>query len=82
MIAVLVAMFVLPQFWPNDEGDKITYTEFIALVQDGKVSEVTINNSNGRISGTTTDKDEFYTTGGGQRGLSEDDEKLLKTFDV
>ena len=33
MVAVLVAMFVLPRFWPTEDGDELTYTEFIALVE-------------------------------------------------
>ena len=82
MIAVLVAMFVLPQFWPNDDGDKLTYKEFIALVEDGKVDTVTINNATGRISGEDKDGNSFYTTGGGPRGISETDENTLNTFGV
>src|SRR5215210_89032 len=82
MFAVLLAMFVLPQFWPSDSGDKLDYTEFIAMVKDGKVDSVTINNSTGRITGETTDGDTFYTTGGGQRGLSEDDERTLNSYGV
>src|SRR5688500_434974 len=75
MIAVLVAMIVLPQFWPSDEGDKVPYTEFIAMVEAGKVDNVTINNATGRISGETKDGDSFSTTGGGPRGISEADEE-------
>src|SRR5687767_7891945 len=73
IVAVLVAMFILPQFWPNNEGDKISYTQFIEMVNSGEVDKVTINNSSGRITGETKDGDSFYTTGGGERGLSEAD---------
>ncbi len=78
MIAVLVAMFVLPRFWPSDEGEQLTYTEFIALVERGDVKSVVVNNTNNRISGELDNGDTFTTTGGGQRGLSEADEELLR----
>ncbi|MFN8022695.1 MAG: ATP-dependent zinc metalloprotease FtsH [Acidimicrobiales bacterium] len=78
MIAVLVAMFVLPRFWPTDSGDQLTYTEFIQLVERGDVKSVTINNTNNKISGELDNGDTFTTTGGGQRGLSETDEALLR----
>jgi cell division protease FtsH len=78
MIAVLVAMFVLPRFWPTEEGDQLTYTEFIALVQRGDVKSVVVNNTNNRITGELDNGDSFTATGGGQRGLSENDEDLLR----
>jgi len=82
MGAVLLAMFVLPSLWPSDEGEKVTYTEFIAMVEAGDVEQATINNSTGRIGFETKDGDTFFTTGGGQRGISEADEEKLNTFDV
>ncbi|MCB1000506.1 MAG: ATP-dependent metallopeptidase FtsH/Yme1/Tma family protein, partial [Acidimicrobiales bacterium] len=78
MIAVLVAMFVLPRFWPSEEGDQLTYTEFIALVESGDVKSVVVNNTNNRITGELDNGDNFTATGGGQRGLSEADEALLR----
>jgi len=82
MIAVIVAMFVLPQLWPSDDGEKLTYTEFIDRVERGDVRSVTINNSNGRITGELDDGTEFHTTGGGDRGISEADEATLIANDV
>ncbi len=82
MIAVLVAMFVLPRFWPSDEGTALTYSEFITSVRDGDVKSVTINNTNNKITGEFDDGTEFTTTGGGQRGLSEADEALLNDSGV
>ena len=80
MIAVLVAMFVLPQLWPTDEGKKLTYTEFIDQVKAGRVDNISINNTTGKISGEFTDAaggGKFTSTGGGERGLLETDEALL-----
>ena len=82
MVAVIVAMFILPRFWPTDEGEQLTYTEFISAVNDGNVKTVTINNTNNRITGEFDDGTMFTTTGGGQRGLSEVDEVLLNEQNV
>jgi len=85
LIAVLVAMFVLPQLFKTDDGDKLTYSEFITQVTDGRVEKVSINNTSGKITGTFTDAaggGQFVTTGGGERGLSQDDEKLLNAKGV
>ena len=78
MIAVLAAMFVLPRFWPSNEGKELSYTEFLTLVNKGEVKSVVINNASNKITGQTVAGDEFTTTGGGQRGLSEADEAVLK----
>jgi cell division protease FtsH len=82
LIAVLVAMFVLPRFWPSDDGEKLTYTEFMTLVDKGEVKSVVINNSSDKITGKTSRGTEFTTTGGGARGLSEADEAELKAKGV
>jgi len=73
---------LVPSLWPRDSGDKIEYSQFIQDVTAGKVESVEINNSNGTIHGTFTDGTEFVTTGGGDRGLSEPDELLLKEHGV
>jgi cell division protease FtsH len=75
-------MFVLPRLWPTNEGDKVTYSEFLALVEDGQVQSVEINNSTNKITGETVDGETFTTTGGGERGLSEADEAALKAQGV
>ncbi len=82
MIAVIIAMFVLPRFWPNNAGEQLTYTEFITAVQSGDVKSVTVNNTSNQITGEFDDGTAFTTTGGGQRGLSEADEALLREQDV
>ncbi len=54
----------------------MTYTEFLDLVQSGKVSSVEINNLSNTISGKMSDGSEFITTGAAS--LSDADEQLLK----
>ncbi|MGD9999177.1 MAG: ATP-dependent zinc metalloprotease FtsH [Ilumatobacteraceae bacterium] len=82
LIAVLVAMFVLPRFWPSDDGEKLSYGEFIELADKGEVKSIVINNSSGKISGETKSGTEFTATGGGERGLLPEDELDLRAKGV
>jgi cell division protease FtsH len=82
LIIVLAAMFVLPRVWPTDEGDQLTYSEFMTLVDQGQVKSVEINNATNKITGELDNGDTFTTTGGGERGLSEADEATLRANDV
>jgi cell division protease FtsH len=77
LAALILATVLVPNLMGGDDGDSITYTEFIAEVEAGRVETVTINNSTGTIRGEFTDGRDFNTTGGGPRGLSEADEALL-----
>jgi cell division protease FtsH len=77
LAGLLLATILVPSLLPDDNGDELTYSEFIAAVEAGDVASIEINNSNGRISGEFEDGTEFTTTGGGDRGLSEADEALL-----
>lgn len=65
-IPVLVALLALSIFgsrlWPSNEGDKVPYNEFIALVESGKVESVDLNNQNLNITGTLIGGDKFRTT--------------------
>jgi cell division protease FtsH len=79
VLAGVVALALLvPSMWPRDEGDRITYTEFIELVRDGRVESVEINNSSGAIDGELANGDQFNTTGPGEGRLSEADEQVLR----
>jgi cell division protease FtsH len=82
MIGVLVATVILPQLLPNDDGDSITYSEFIEQITDGNVESITINNGTAAISGEFTDGTKFRTIGGGDRGMSEADEQLARELGV
>jgi cell division protease FtsH len=77
LAGLLLATVLVPSLLPDDNGDDLTYTEFIAAVEDGQVESVTINNQSGEIKGEFTDGTKFTSTGGGERGLSEADEALL-----
>jgi cell division protease FtsH len=77
LAGLLLATILVPTLLPGDDGESISYTEFIAAVDDGRVESVVINNGTGEIRGEFTDGTDFTTTGGGDRGVSESDEALL-----
>ena len=54
---VLVAL-VLPGLWPQQEGEKLTYTQFMTQVRAGEVESVVVNNSTNTISGTLDRRNE------------------------
>jgi cell division protease FtsH len=74
--AFAILLIVGPRLLSTTDADELTYTEFLALVEDGKVDKVSINNSTNEISGTLNNGREFTTTGAPL--LSDADEQLLK----
>ena len=78
--AFAVLLLIGPRLWPSTSADKLTYTEFLDLVREGKVDKVSINNSTNGISGKLTSGREFVTTGA--PNLSDADEALLKSKGV
>jgi cell division protease FtsH len=62
LVAVLVAMFVLPRVFTTDQGNKYTYSEFISLVDQGKVATANQNNATHTITGELTDGTKYHTS--------------------
>ncbi|NKB40321.1 MAG: ATP-dependent zinc metalloprotease FtsH [Ilumatobacter sp.] len=83
-IIALVALgaLLIPNFWPSNDGTSLSYTEFIAEVKDGNVAEIEVNKGSGKITGELTNGDSFNTTGGGEAGLFEGDQKFLEESGV
>src|SRR5918995_6508992 len=79
---VILLALLVPGLWPDDKGQKITYTEFMTQAREGNVESIVVNNSSNTISGTLDDGTQFTTTGGGDRSLSEADEAELRERDV
>ena len=73
-----IAIFFVPALMSGDDGDEMTYSEFIDLVNAGEVQSVQVETGTGKITGVLDDGTKFVTHGGGDRGLSEEDEILLK----
>ncbi|NDE69971.1 MAG: ATP-dependent metallopeptidase FtsH/Yme1/Tma family protein, partial [Actinobacteria bacterium] len=77
---VVILLIAGPRIWPTSTATKLTYTEFLDLVDQGQIKQVEINNLSNQISGTLKDGSEFVTTGA--VALSDADETLLKAKGV
>jgi cell division protease FtsH len=62
ILAVLVGLLLFNQLWPSDDGEKLSYTEFIAKVEVDQVAEFTLTNGSNTISGELSDGSKFHTT--------------------
>lgn len=80
IIGAVVVLAFGSQLFTQPTGEKLSYTEFLAQVRSGDVSEVTINNSTNIISGVLDNGSKFTTTGANT--LSDADEALLKQMGV
>jgi cell division protease FtsH len=80
LAAGVLALFVGPRLWPTQAATDLSYTEFLQMVEEGKVDSVTINNISNVISGELADGSRFTTTGA--TVLSDADEQLLKAKGV
>ena len=72
-IGIFLAIFLVPSLLSGDQGDEITYTEFIALVDAGDVNSIEVENGSLKITGELRDGSKFQTTGGGDSGLISND---------
>ncbi len=81
-IGIFLSIFLIPSLLSGDQGDEITYSEFIALVDAGKVDSIKIETDSGKITGQRNDGTKFVSNGGGDRGLSETDEALVDSRGV
>ena len=80
-MGILLTVFVVPSLMSGSDGEQITYREFIALVERGRVEQLEWENGTGKITGDLTDGSSFQTTGGAD-GPTETDETLLRANDV
>ena len=62
LLAVLVGTLLLNQVWSTDEGEKLSYTEFIAAVEADQVEKFTVTDGSNSISGELKDGTKFTTT--------------------
>lgn len=56
ILAVVVFLAFGSQLWDRSSGEEVTYTEFLALVDEDKVDNITINNSSNSITGDLKDE--------------------------
>ena len=79
----LTLMIVLSSsFAGGTSNEKISYSDFMAQVREGKVDTVEIDNTNGGISGELADGTEFRTTGPLDGGIPDADLTVLREQDV
>ena len=81
-IGIFLSIFLVPSLLSGDQGDEITYSEFIELVDAGKVSTVEVENGSLKITGELTDGTKFQSTGGGDSGLISDDAESIRAKGV
>ncbi len=62
LLAVLVGTLLINQVWPTDDGQKLSYTEFITAVQKDQVAKFTVTDGSNAISGELEDGTKFTTT--------------------
>ncbi|MCE9623801.1 MAG: ATP-dependent zinc metalloprotease FtsH [Actinomycetia bacterium] len=62
LLAVLVGTLLLNQVWPSDEGEKLSYSEFITAVEKDEVVKFTVTDGSNSISGELDDGTKFTTT--------------------
>ena len=62
LLAVLIGTLLLNQVWPSDEGEKLSYTEFIAAIEDDQVVKFTVTDGSNSIAGELKDETHFTTT--------------------
>src|SRR5690349_16436262 len=82
LVGVIAASFVLTTFIGGDDGESITYADFMDQVGEGHVESISFDNSNAKISGTLDDGTEFTTTGPLESGIPDDDLRTLQANDV
>ena len=62
LLAVLVGTLLLNQVWPSDDGEKLSYSEFITAVENDQVAKFTVTDGSNSISGELEDGTKFTTT--------------------
>jgi cell division protease FtsH len=63
LLALVLAALVLPSLFNSTPHKSLSYTQFVQDVSAGKISSVTINNTDGHITGELTNHQAFALTG-------------------
>jgi cell division protease FtsH len=79
---VILASFLLTTLVGGDEGNEISYEEFIQQAGEGQVASITFDNTNAKITGELDDGTEFTTTGPLEGGIPQEDLATLRANDV
>jgi cell division protease FtsH len=82
LLGLTLVVIVLPSLLSTGTTDKLAYSDFMAQVRSGDVASVTVDNTNGAITGELDSGKEFHTTGPLDGGLPDADLVTLKNQDV
>jgi cell division protease FtsH len=63
VVGLLITLLAAASAISTDDSEEITYTQFLAQVQDDRVESIEYDNTNARIVGTWTSGEQFRTTG-------------------
>jgi cell division protease FtsH len=63
LLAVIAGALLLPSLMGSQQGDAISYGQFLDDLRSDQVAEATFQNTDGNISGELTDGTRFTTTG-------------------
>src|SRR2546421_11072012 len=63
LVALLVAVIVLPQLIPAEKKNELAYGDFISKVDSKQVKTARLNNDSGKISGTLADGKSYAVSG-------------------
>jgi cell division protease FtsH len=75
-LGLLLAVLVVPNLLRGPSGDELSYTEFVARAQEGRVESIDVDTTNGHITGETETGESFRTTT--DLPISDDDKQLLR----
>jgi len=76
-VGLFLVLVLVPTLTSTNNGDEISYSEFITLVENGDVAKAEWENETGKITGEQQNGDKFTTTGQAS-GPSDADEALIR----
>ncbi|MDW3216462.1 MAG: ATP-dependent zinc metalloprotease FtsH [Ilumatobacteraceae bacterium] len=77
-IGVFLAIFLVPSLLSGDEGEEVSFSDFIDNVAAGEVANAEWENGTGKITGELTDGTKFVTVGSAD-GPNDAQTELLKS---
>ncbi len=80
-IGVFLAIFLVPSLLSGDEGEDVSFSDFMDNVAAGEVASAEWENGTGKISGELNDGTKFVTVGSAD-GPNDAETELLKNNDV
>jgi cell division protease FtsH len=77
-VGLFLVLVLVPTFTSGDNGDEISYSEFIVRVESGEVEQLEWENESGKITGELSNGERFNSTGGAS-GPNDTDLALIRS---